>query len=96
MSLHIYVEVDTNDGDYVGGLTAASSEEIERFETLVHLSGDSLASWTEGECQDRPNSEVYPQFSENDIEFISDKMPYCEYGFHTVEKIKIVDVLNTL
>ncbi|URQ03618.1 hypothetical protein PVA23_241 [Vibrio phage PVA23] len=39
MALHIYVEVDTNDGDYVGGLTAASSEEVERFETLVHLSG---------------------------------------------------------
>lgn len=96
MALHIYVEVDTNDGDYVGDLNPASSEEVERFETLVHLSGDSLASWTEGECQVRPNSEVYPQFSEDDLQFISEMMPFCEYGFHTVTEIKIVDVLNTL
>ncbi|CAL9961890.1 hypothetical protein MYOV011v1_p0139 [Vibrio phage 6E35.1a] len=96
MSLAVYAEVDTNDGDYVGDLKALTSEEVERLEELVHRSGDSLASWTEGECQERSNHLVYPCFNDEELAFISECLPNPEYGFHTVETIKIVNILNTL
>ncbi|CAM0041156.1 hypothetical protein VPHF86_0064 [Vibrio phage F86] len=96
MLLAVYAEVDTNDGDYVGDLKPITSEDVERLEELVQRSGDSLASWSDGECQTQSNHLVYPMFSQDELSFIDDYLPSPEYGFHTIETIKIVQVLNTL
>ena len=88
--LKIYIEVDTNDGDYVGDLKDISEKDVTRLSELVKKSGDNLSSWEEGECADSEPEDVYPDFTEDEIEFISDFMPNVEYGFHTLIGIKIL------
>lgn len=96
MNLSVYAEVDTNDGDYVGSLTSVTSEEAERFADLVIRSGDSLGQWSEGEQQRIAITKAYPCFSEEEIEFVTDKLPRTEYGFHTVVDVRIVQNVHTL
>ena len=85
--MKIYIEVDTNDGDYVGDLKGISVSELSRFKEIAEKVGDGFANWAEGDCAETTPEDAYPQLNGEEIEFIGDFMPYCEYGFHTVEKI---------
>ena len=94
--MKIYIEVDTNDGDYVGDLKDITEKNAARLTDLINKSGDELAQWQEGDCAEQNPIDAYPDFTEEEIEFISDLMPYSEYGFHTVEKITLLEEMATL
>ncbi|AUR85795.1 hypothetical protein NVP1081O_060 [Vibrio phage 1.081.O._10N.286.52.C2] len=95
-NLYVYVEVDENDGDYIGDLKPIDTYEAERLEALIAKSGDNLEKWQYGECADVEPEEAYPDFTEDDIDFINEQMPSPEYGFHTVVKIQIVSMVKKL
>lgn len=90
MKRYIYIEVDTNDGDYVGDMREISIEDEKRFRELAERSGNNLERWQEGDCADTSRYDIYDCFSKEEVDFISGFMPSPEYGFHCCESIAYV------
>lgn len=91
----IYVNVDTNDGDYVGKISDISDEEIQEILPLVEAiknqkSGDG--NFPYGEVFGWKASKIYSNFSGFDI--FLDFIPYTEYGFHDIDQIEIYEITN--
>lgn len=58
------------------------------------------SNWPNGECHRSDLGELRPEeiydLSETDVQFMEEEiLPYCEYGFHTVESIEIAPYQET-
>ena len=97
-----YIEVDTNDGDYVGCLVTIPNEKFEHFKSLIEKiknfkpSENSEHNFCYGEIFN-PLYDTNPQKLYNiDDETFEDFMYTFnlyytgEYGFHTITKIQEV------
>ena len=112
-----FVEVDTNDADYVGKLVHISDEKVEKWMPLIEKiknfkpytgTSDSGSKWNHtsnfpvGECCRYDLGEMDPcelyNITEDELdEFIDTFELYgSEYGFHTINKIIEIEMLDKL
>jgi hypothetical protein len=91
MSKYIHIEADTNDGDYVAKLKRITEEEIVRFRPIIKEIVENDGKYETGDIGNSAE-ELYGGF-----EYFDDFrcfVPYGEYGVHTIEQIKILEVIN--
>ena len=96
-----YIEVDTNDGDYVGHIVTISKEDFERFKSLI----ENIKRFNPNEGSrhnfcvrdmftpryDKDPQELYNIDNDTVEDFIETFELYgSEYGFHTITKIQEV------
>lgn len=94
--IYVYVVADTNDADYVSLLTPIESDKdrdrISFIAKAIKECGERH-NWPTGEYEDSTPEKLYAgQLSEDDIEFMSNYVPYGEYGVHTIVSIKVLHV----
>jgi len=93
---YAYIKVDTNDADYISEFSVISDKDeglLRKLATLLPAKGYRFGK---GECVDRyPPSDLYPEFTEEELEEISDLLPYNEYGSHSIDEITFYEVSNT-
>lgn len=109
MDKYIYINVDTNDDDYVGTLEKIDEETILKILPVINAIKDFKAYKSENRGRvwnnrnNYPNGEVYrPDLGEKSAEELyghlsgfktfDELCPYCEYGFHTIEDIMILEL----
>ncbi|HEX8586148.1 MAG TPA: hypothetical protein VF680_17280 [Allosphingosinicella sp.] len=99
MIKYIIVQADTNDGDYINKKTQITEDDIIKVKDILSKLniGSYDLSWGRGDIQDEDNDPhiLYPQLSEEEIEFLENYIPYGEYGIHTIESIEILTVVET-
>lgn len=93
---YIYIEVDTNDGDIISVASLATDNDIMKFKSIYKKIGGCMEEWGDGDVCSRDPLIVYPELTKNDKDFINDYMPYDDYGFHSVNKIKIFNLVEEL
>lgn len=103
---HFYVEVDTNDADYIGKIVEVEDETAEKFKPLIkkiaQFTPYNVDNWEHdsnfpvGECLradlgEKDPCELY-NIDENTYEEFVDAFELCgsEWGFHTITKIQEV------
>ena len=112
-----FVEVDTNDADYIGKLVHVSDEKVEKWMPLIEKiknfkpytgTTDSGREWNHssnfpiGECcrydlGEKDPCELYG-ITEEELEEFQDTFELYggEYGFHTINKIVEIEMLDKL
>lgn len=90
----ILVEVDMNDGDYCTSVNSFNFDNMPLLEKIVQIVKNKYPhgrhNWECGEIGD-PYDTYSGLLTEYEIDFFSGLMPYCEYGFHTIEKIEVYE-----
>lgn len=91
--MKIYVSVDRNDGDYDGGyvgeLSNITEKQLERLKSII-AKCDDFNCWGDGDCLDNQNNPRRFDITDEDVDFVNEFCPYCEYGFHTIEEIIVI------
>jgi hypothetical protein len=91
MTTYLEIKVDTNDADYVTEMFEAKEEVIERVKRIWNLIPIGRHNWGTNEMRDiDPRIEYENILSEEDIEWFDGMMPHPEYGFHTIESIRVL------
>lgn len=95
MKFYLYIEGDTNDGDYIGRLREINEIDIPRIKKVTDaIKNNPEIEWSVHEYTD----ETYEDFiekglvSEEDADFFNGFIPYGETGVHTIEKINLIKV----
>ena len=97
MQTLVIITADTNDGDYVYGISKnVSVADLDRIKSLweiVKAGGDEWGhNWITTEDsseEERPEGMYKGKLTQSDIEFLERFFPYAEYGTHTIESIEI-------
>lgn len=108
---HFYVEVDTNDADYIGKIVKVSEETSEHFKPLIEkikkFKPYNTGRWKHnhnfpyGACIRVDLGEKHPMelynLTEEEYEYFVDafELRGGEWGFHTIEKIQEVTLGKT-
>jgi hypothetical protein len=93
-------KADTNDADYITEIQEIKSDEqrkeIEKLlEKIIPIISKSGHNWETGEMGDSASHFIETgQLTEDECEQFSMLLPDAEYGIHTVESIKILEVIN--
>lgn len=96
--LYVYIQVDTNDGDYVAALTKvqAGDEQLLRAISAALVEKGprhgSTYRFNASEYSDESYADQFPQFSEYEWEVFFEYTPGCEYGFHSINKFEFIEV----
>ncbi len=101
---YVKVKVDSNDADYLETTQIVQDadipilkkvgEAIKNFNS-THPRGHGDYNWPRSEYRDSTPEETYEGIlTEDDIQCMDDYCPYGEYGFHTIEEIKIFEITN--
>lgn len=88
-----YVEVDTNDGDYVGKIVKVKDEVVEKFKSLIEkIKKCGKHNFPCCECDDKDELCDRYDISEEELEEFRDafQLYVGEYGFHTITRIQEV------
>lgn len=98
---YLVVKVDTNDADYIEGHFQISNEEIEKLKPLLKTIGESEedCNYPYGNCvRDESGKDLYsPIVGEEVCDFFEDNfLPWSENGFHTIESIKVLEVVSEI
>jgi hypothetical protein len=90
----IIVKADCNDGDYLYNIIDnMSSEDFERFTKIADIIKNEGHNWDNSEYGQYTPIVMYEGIlTENDIEFFGSFLPYGEYGIHTIDSIRVLDV----
>lgn len=98
MSTYAKIKCDTNDADYISEFIPLSQEDKVLLEKLAEiLKTKETRRWGTNDCAERYNPhELYSEyFSEEEIDLISELLPYNEYGVHSIDSIEFFDVNST-
>lgn len=86
----LVIKADTNDADYVYSSEVLDNDGLKRalalFGKIKEKYGRHFNNWENGDIGD-PRI-LYPEWPEEDIEFIEDLVPHGEYGIHTIESVE--------
>lgn len=99
MKKFIYINVDTNDGDYIGELSSINDSEIELLKSIISKmpKDEDSIRYEVGDCGDDDNKEGdYDYITQEEKDFLNRFTPSCEYGFHTIQEVSIVSEIETL
>lgn len=103
--LAVYIEGDTNDGDYISSLTELEDGQIDlirKFAKCVKIvSQTDRHNWPTSEYDDCTVQELYIDtglLTEEESEQINHNgyVPFGEFGIHTIKEIKIVEIKEEL
>ncbi len=92
MKYRIVVTVDYNDGDHTTEINDISKQELDDLRPLFQLLEGKHHNFPSGDqCHETDDPRLmYPAIDPNLIDgFELNYCPYCEYGFHTVEKVTV-------
>lgn len=99
---HLLVKADSNDGDYLYELSVISEEELIEFKNLFSKLQKNIygrINWGRYDLLEPSNDPriIYKDIlTEDDIEFIEDYIPSGEYGIHTIESVKVIEIIEEL
>jgi len=100
----VIVKADCNDADYLHEITdkyGTKPEDIEKLKRIANIIKDSkknkgynVYNWHTSEYGSGPSPEkMYEgELTEEEIEWFQDYLPYGEYGIHTIEEIRILQI----
>jgi len=101
---YIYIKVDVNDGDYIGELNKISEldlslilpviNEISNFKPYTVRGATHYNNFPYGDYLDENAEELYGHL--DGYKTFLNYLPSTEYGFHTIEEIKILEVENEM
>ena len=96
MKLILVVKADMNDADYVEESSEITEEELEKFKPLIAAikANKGYHNWETSEYGDEPPEDMYPEFDSRLLEKFGDRVPYGQYGVHTIESIKLLRVVS--
>lgn len=89
------IEADTNDADYAYSIQYVSPEEeqfIREITSRIESNGSSW-TWENGEIGD-PRETYKDILTEEEIEAFGDYLPHGEYGIHSINSIRFLDVIK--
>ena len=96
MKKYIYINVDTNDADYVANLAKINDKQLSKLMPLITAIKEYTAAHPKKEnypvseyCDNDPK-DLYPEISEEIFEIFQDYIG--SWDCHTIEEIKILDV----
>ena len=97
MKYLIEVKVDMNDADYNSKMSYVSKEDIEKIKPLLKavkkFNKDHPYEENYPKCNSGGNvEELYPDISEDVFDAFDRMLPYCEGGFHSIEKVIVREV----
>ncbi len=93
----VIICADTNDGDYIYSVDNIPDDDFKRFKKIANIvkSHGNDNNWENSEYGDIPPSEMYKgTLTEDDIEFFEEFLPYGEFGIHTIESIRVLQVIQ--
>lgn len=86
----ICVCADTNDGDYVYSSEVLDNDGLKKaldlFAKIKKKFPQNYNNWAKDEIGNA--KDLYPDWPEEDIEFINDITPRGEYGIHTIVSVE--------
>lgn len=95
---YILVSADTNDADYVHLFQPITDEDIEALRPMMKALEENNGDFRTTEF--RRSKELSPEERYRNVEgfelFRDEFVPYGEYGVHTIDFVKIVNVEETL
>ncbi|CAL9979134.1 hypothetical protein VPHD479_0219 [Vibrio phage D479] len=91
MKMHIYIEVDYNDGDYVGDVKEITRPNLDKLQGILEKMGKKdWYDWGYGECMDEENDpRILYGLTDEEVEHFEFYAPSVEYGFHTIVTVKV-------
>lgn len=99
MKKFIYITADMNDGDYISELTEISEERFELIapviDAIVHCpykTNYPTGYFRAGTLYNQTAEKLYGHLQ--GFEFFDELRPVSEYGIHTINEIKVLEVTN--
>lgn len=109
MSYLLIIKADTNDADYIESTNVISQEELDRFMPLINAikkfkpykskGRTHYHNFPVGECcredmGEKSIQEIYSKINEDIVDEFNDMVPYSEYGTHTIQSIKLYEIVG--
>lgn len=97
MEKYLVIKADTNDGDYITRITKVEDTFLEKYKELIKgIKNCKFAhNWPSSEYEDDTVETLYSEFDLDLVENFAYYVPHGEYGVHTIESIKILNVEST-
>ena len=95
----LQITVDYNDGDYAERLSDISLETIQRLAPVfTAIKARQGHIWPQGDQRNMYDNPAifYPQLTLEQIELFDDFCPRCEYGFHSIEEIRVFRITSEI
>lgn len=100
--LYIVIEADTNDGDYITEIAEISQKELEQIEPVFKAikKQKQRHNWPTFEgrrSEEKSPYELYVDsglITEKQYDIFNEFVPHGEWGIHTIESIKVFEVVN--
>lgn len=101
MKKFIYITADMNDGDYISELTEISEERFELIAPVIdaiinypHENNYITGYFCTGNLHDQTAEKLYGHLQ--GFEYFDELRPSSEYGIHTIEEIRVLEVINEI
>lgn len=89
----LYIEVDTNDADYVGVIVDVDQEDLDIIQPLLEEMMKTGKGFRFCDYDARTAYDDYPDFQEA-VELLYDLCPRGEHGFHSINEIQCMKVIE--
>lgn len=95
----LIIKADTNDADYVHRINEVTDKEIEQLKPIIkvikNIEAEHGHNWDNSEYGDTPPEELYKdKLTREQIDLFNGYTPHGEYGIHTIEEVKILEVIK--
>lgn len=93
---YLLVTADTNDADYVTDVTEINNEDLIRVKKIFSmLPKKKRHNWPDHDDYQKGNIfDKYKKLTEEDFDFINGYIPHGEYGIHTIESVRVLEVIS--
>jgi len=91
MSKYIYIQADTNDGDYISELNEIDEEDLVSILPIIQQVANNFGDFGMGEFGDSADK-LYGEIDNYDL--FRQFVPRGEYGIHTIVEIRILEVTS--
>jgi len=94
---YVEITVDTNDGDYVTERYSLLDGELEKYRKIASALKIKHGRWPKGQMagkNDNPSLIYNGLLTNEEIEWFNESTQYPEYGFHSIESIKILTIVD--
>lgn len=94
---YLVIVADTNDADYVETMNVVTDEQLQKLDLIIKAikKCKDRHNWPNYDGADKSIEQLYEGIlTEKQIEFFNDLCPTGEYGIHTIESIRLLEVIS--
>jgi len=97
MTIQLIIKADENDGDYITSVNTITEEILAELKPIIKVVVENGGHWITGQIaelqeEEKPNVFYREFLTENQIELLSNYVPYGEYGVDGIVSIKVLYV----